>query len=157
MPLTFQIRPLGSLPWPAGLGKHGGRYRRLEDALRALLATDDFWNPEAHRRAFVASDSDYRRTVLTELKHQAWSADLLDGVDTATALARTAPLLNQPLESESSWLDWAAPHRTDYPVWAWLTNGLNASESEIADGRHRLTYLRYHRPLEHEVLVRIET
>lgn len=157
MPLTFQIRPLGTLPWPSGLGKYGGSYRPLERAMRALLGDDDFWNPEAHRRAFVGGDPDYRRIVLTELGQRAWSADVVDGVDAATALARSAPLLNQSLASMSPWLDWAAPYRSNYPVWAWLTNGLNVGRSSIADGRHRLTYLRYHRPPEHEVLVRIET
>lgn len=156
MPVTYRIRPLALLPWPSGLGK-GGRYRDLERAMRAHLGEDDFWNPEAHRRAFVDGDPDYRRIVLTELGKQPWTADLVDSVDTATDLARSAPLLNQPLDSESPWLDWAAPRRSDYPVWAWLSNGLNAGESVIADGRHRLTYLRYHRPPEHEVLVRIET
>lgn len=157
MPMTYQIRPLGSLPWPSGLGKHGSRYGNLEHELRALLGDDDFWDTEAHRRAFVSGDPDYRRIVLKELGQLPWSADVVDGVDAATALARSSPLLNQPLDSEAPWLNWAAPHRDNYPVWAWLTNGLNASDTVIGDGRHRLTYLRYHRPPEHEVLVRIET
>jgi hypothetical protein len=157
MPLTFQIRPLGSLPWPSGLGKFGGSYRDLERAMRAHLGDDDFWNPVAHRGAFISGDPVYREIVLTELGRRAWSADLAESVDTATALARLAPLLSQPLTTESPWLDWAAPHRSDYPVWSWLANGLNVGESVIADGSHRLTFLRYHRPPEHEVLVRIET
>lgn len=157
MPLRFVIRPLETLPWPQGLGKHGGGYRDLESAMLELLGEDNFWSPEAHRCAFAEGDPDYRRIVLTELGKRNWSADLADGVDRATALARLAPLLDTSLASESPWLDWASRHRDDYPVWSWLANGLTVGSSAIADGRHRLTFLRYHRPPEHEVLVRVET
>jgi hypothetical protein len=40
---------------------------------------------------------------------------------------------------------------------AWLANGLNIGKAVIADGRHRLTFLRHHSPPKHEVLVRIDT
>ena len=54
---------------------------------------------------------DYRRIVLKELGQLPWSADVVDGVDAATALARSSPLLNQPLDSEAPWLNWIRPRR----------------------------------------------
>lgn len=151
MPLIFQIRTLDSLPWPAGLGKQGN-YRDLERALRAHLG-DHFYCPRAHRRAFEVGDTEYRRIVLHALRQKAWSSDVIDAVDKASALARSAPLLNRPLESVAPWLEWAQPHRESYPVWTSLTNPVAIGESFIAEGRHRLTFLRYHRPPEYELLV----
>lgn len=153
--MRYEVRSLGSLPWPPGLGK-GGSYSDLETALRAYLGDDDLVDPEVHRRAFVGGDPVYREIVVGHLSRRPWAKDLLDGVDAATEAARSAPLLGKSVPSEGPWLDWADRYREVNPVWAWLSNGLHIAGARIADGRHRLTYLRFHRPPEHQVLVRAE-
>jgi len=45
--VIFELRALGGLPWPAGLGKHGGAYERLEQDMRELLGADRMWDPVA--------------------------------------------------------------------------------------------------------------
>lgn len=155
MGVIFEVPPLKSLPWPAGLGKQGS-YKGLEKAMRALLGDDDLWNPDAHRHAFVSGNTEYRRLILDDLCQWQWSANLVAAVDTATALARSSPLLNRRLELASTWYDWAAQYRDvhGYPVWCWLTSPVEITNSAaLADGRHRLTFLRYHQPADHKVLV----
>ena len=153
---VYRIRTLGSLPWPPGLGKNG-RYRDLRKLLQAHLGEDLYHSPEAHQHALLNGDNEYRRIVLEQLARQPWAADILEGYDEATRAARSAPLLNQRQENLSGWLDWARPYQNTpagRPIWCSLTDPIEVGPDEkIANGRHRLTYLRYHRPAHHEVIV----
>jgi hypothetical protein len=159
----FVIRPLGSLPWPHGLGKCAGQghpYKHLGRQLRAYLGNDLSYAASAatHEQAYLTRDPEYRRIVLHALNQMPWSADLLDDVEEATALSRTAPLLNRPLKKDDEWIDWARPHcGTVNLSHAWLINPVCVDDQWITDGRHRLTYLRFHRPPEHQILVRLGT
>lgn len=157
----FVIRRLGSLPWPAGLGKNVGPshpYNRLEAELRDYLGDDRLFSARAHKRAYLSGDPEYRRIVLLALSQMPWSAGLLDDVEAATALSRSAPLLDQPLSVDAQWDEWARPHCLSVGLSrAWLASPLRICNQKIGDGRHRLTYLRFHRPPEHEILVRLDT
>lgn len=154
---VYEIRTLGSLPWPAGLGKGGGNYRDLAKLLRAHLGDEHHKSPQAHRHAFLNGDPEYRRIVLEQLSHQHWAADILLGYDAATDAARHAPLLNQYLPMQIEWDAWARPYLhapAGKPVWYSLSDPITVnSRPEITGGRHRLTYLRYRRPADHEVIV----
>lgn len=148
----FVIRRLGSLPWPSGLGKNAGPnhpYKQLERRLRAYLGDDRHFSATAHKRAYLTEDPEYRRIVLYALTQTSWSSGLLDDVEAATDLSRSAPLLNEPLAFDSEWDDWARPHCGDVGLSrAWLATPLRIAGQAIVDGRHRLTYLRFHRPPE---------
>ena len=61
---SFVIRPLGSLPWPATLGKC--ELRSLELRLRAYLGNSN-GDPGAHRRAMQTRDPGYLAIVSAEL------------------------------------------------------------------------------------------
>jgi hypothetical protein len=154
----FIIRSLGSLPWPHGLGKYedlGHPYNQLEHQLRAYFGDDRSFAVATHEQAYRTGDPEYRRIVLHALNQMPWSAGLLDDVEVATALSRAAPLLNQPLKKDEEWIDWARPHCGAVSLSnAWLINPLCIDDQWIVDGRHRLTYLRFHRPPEHQILVR---
>ncbi|AGZ54663.1 MULTISPECIES: hypothetical protein [Mycobacterium] len=92
----FVIRRLGSLPWPSGLGKNAGPnhpYKQLERQLRAYLGDDRHFSAAAHKRAYLTDDPEYRRIVLYALTQTSWSSGLLDDVEAATDLSRSAPLL----------------------------------------------------------------
>ena len=118
---------------------------------------DSYTDPAAHRDA-LHNNADYRAVVDIALESAYWAADLVDGVDRATELARDAPLLGQVLDDVTPWRQWVAPYRELYgrSVWEWLYWPVKVFWNGIGDGRHRLTFLRLHRHPEHEVLVRIE-
>lgn len=153
---VYRIRTIGSLPWPAGLGKSGS-YRDLRRLLRTHLGDEQYDSPEAHRHAFLSGDNEYRRIVLEQLTRQQWSPDILDGYDAATRAARSAPLLNQRQETLSEWLNWARAYQHapgGRPIWCSLSDPITVGPNDhISNGRHRLAYLRYHRPTDHEVIV----
>lgn len=68
------------------------------------------------------------------------------------------PCFNEPLAFDSEWDDWARPHCGDVGLSrAWLASPLRIAGQAIVDGRHCLTYLRFHRPPEYEILVRVDT
>ncbi len=93
MPHRFLIRQLGTLPWPHGLGKNarpGHPYRTLDTELRNYLG-DRCADRAAHQRAYETADPEYRRIVVDALTQMPWSTDLLDDVEAATTLARSAP------------------------------------------------------------------
>ncbi|MDO2394747.1 transcriptional regulator [Mycobacterium avium] len=155
----FAIRRLGALPWPHGLGKNAGDthpYKKLDTQLGSYLG-DGRYDPAVHRRAYQSADPEYRRIVLDALNQMPWSIDLLDDVDAATTLARSSSLFDQPLpDDQSQWSDWARPYCTAKGLSrSWLGCPADIGPSRIADGRHRITYLRFHRPPEHEILVRV--
>jgi hypothetical protein len=156
----FVIRPLDSLPWPPGLGKNAGPghpYTQLEDKLRAYLGDDRLFSAAAHKRAYVSGDPEYRRIVLDTLNQMPWSASILDDVAAASVMASAAPLLGQSLDIDAQWDDWARPHCGGVRLSrAWLTSPLRVCNSMITDGRHRLTYLRFHRSPETAILVRVD-
>ena len=109
MTITYEIRKLGTLPWPHCLGK--SEYHKLELALKALLG-EDYWDPVANMRA-LHTNPRYRAILLAELGKKRWSADLLESVHRATDLARKAPLLGRPLLDEKPWMQWAITHLRD--------------------------------------------
>ncbi|BBY96335.1 hypothetical protein MGALJ_60040 (plasmid) [Mycobacterium gallinarum] len=142
----FVIRRLGSLPWPPGLGKNAGPshpYKQLERRLRAHLGSDRHYSAAAHKHAYLTGDPEYRRIVLHALCQMPWAAGLLDDVEAATALSRSAPLLDRPIAVDSQWDDWARPHCLAVGLSrAWLASPLRVCNQMITDGRHHLTYLR---------------
>lgn len=146
----FVIRRLGGLPWPHGLGKNAGHthpYKKLDTQLKNYLG-DSRYDPAVHQRAYQSADPEYRRIVLDALTQMPWSIDLLDDVDAATILARSSSLFNQPLpDDQSQWSDWARPYCTAKGLTSiWLGCPADIGPACIADGRHRITYLRFHRP-----------
>src|SRR5690349_16622752 len=147
----FTIKTLGELPWPGGLGK--SEYYRLELRMKWLLG-DRYANPDAHREA-MASNPDYRLIVSEELRDERWAGRLLEVATEATVLARSAPLLNQPLPHQGDWLAWTYPYRDThgYPIYAWLSGAPKVEGGKLTDGRHRLTYLRLLADPDFEVLV----
>jgi hypothetical protein len=161
MTYRFVIRRLGSLPWPPGPGKNVGPshpYSWLEVELREYLGDDRLFSSRAHKDSYLAGDPEYRRIVVDALSQMPWSAGLLDDVEAATALSRSAPLLDQPLSVDAQWDEWARPHCLAVGLSrAWLASPLRICNQKITDGRHRLTYLRFHRPPEYEILVRLDT
>ena len=154
----YRLQQLGALPWPHGLGKnarHGHPYRKLETELRDYLG-DRWADQAAHQRAYETGDPEYRRIVLDALTQMPWSTDLLEDVEAATVLARSAPLLNQPLpDDQSRWEDWARPRCGEKGFTrSWLGCPADIGPLHIGDGRHRITFLRFHRSPDYEVLVR---
>jgi hypothetical protein len=151
MTITYEIRRLGTLPWPDCLGK--SEYPKLELELKELLG-EDYWDRGANKRA-LRTNPRYRAIILANLGKR-W-ADLPESVHRATDLARKAPLLGRPLLDESPWLQWARQqHDTEgLFVLDWLSYPAFICEDEIGDGRHRLTYLRFHHGPEYELLVRV--
>lgn len=153
---VFQIRRLDSLPWPPGLGKGANPkhpYWQLREQLEEHLGADRYHRPAVHQQAFLSGDPEYRRIFMDAVTQLAWSADLPESVDTATDFARTTTLLNTPLPDTSAWSDWSRQVCEHHGAGLWLRDGFTYSGSQIDNGRHRITYLRYHRPPEHEVLV----
>jgi hypothetical protein len=151
--ITFEIRALGSLPWPNGLGKH--EYPVLEHAMKRLLA-NEYADPAAHEEAFHTNPA-YREIAMAELTKASWSSEVIGGALRATELARHSPLLRQPLQYEDPWLAWArAHHSAGYPTYTWLAHPPTVYPiyRRLGGGRHRLTYLRLHLPSEHPILVK---
>jgi hypothetical protein len=157
MPLTFQIRPLGSYPGHPASASSVAATAILNVRCVRILGMKTLGVPW-----LIGALSPAAIPITARLSSPSW--DDGRGALTWPRVWTLQPLWPEwrrcsttPLTTESLWLDWAAPHRSDYPVWAWLANGLTIGKSVIADGRHWLTFLRYHRPPEHEVLVRIES
>jgi len=155
----YVTRRLGSLPWPHGLGKNARAdhpYKKLNQELESYLG-DRCASPSTHQRAFLSADAEYRRIVLDALTQMPWSVDLLDDVEAGTNLARSSPLFNRPLpDDQSLWQDWARPLCAEKGLTrSWLGCPADIGSACIADGRHRITYLRFHRPPEYEILVRL--
>lgn len=153
---VFEIRRLDSLPWPPVLGKGANPkhpYWQLREQLEGHLGDSRYHRPAAHRDAFLSGDAEYRRIFMDAVTQLRWSADLPETVDTATAIARTTPMLNAPMADTSAWLDWSRQVCQDEGAGYWLRDGFTYCGDQIENGRHRLTYLRYHRPPEHEILV----
>jgi len=149
----YELRPLGELPWPHGLGKRDS-YPLLERRMQQLLG-DEYRDTDANRRWFESS-ADYREIAESELSNAAWSTDLLASVDAAGVLAQTCPVFGRTLPHSGAWDDWVRPLHTSLGrgVREWLGDPASVTATGIGNGRHRLTFLRLHHPPEHLVLVR---
>jgi hypothetical protein len=132
MTFSYAIRKLGSLPWPSSLGKDI-EFPGMREKLRAVLG-DSYADPAAHRDA-LHNNPDCRAVVEIALESADWAADLVDGVDRATELARDAPLLGQVLDDVTPWRQWAAPYRELYrrSVWDWLYRPVKVFWNGISD------------------------
>lgn len=154
-PLTYEIRALDSLPWPAGLGKDL-EYPNLTRRLQRLLG-GGYGNPSANRHAFE-SDPAYREVLLAALTRAPWASDVAEIASAAAELARGAPLLGEELVGvrQEAWWAWAKQYGDQLRVHEWLTRAVCfTTEGLFMSGRHRLTYLRLVRGPEFEVLVQI--
>lgn len=154
MSVRYEIRPLGSLPWPHGLGK--SEYPELEWRMKRHMGSG-YADRAAHEHAYHC-DPIYRMIVQDELGKLSWAADLLEAVDIATAIAEHSPLRGRTLDDVDEWQTWAWPQREtlSFSIYSWLSSPPRTLplRREIGDGRHRLTYLRLHRGSDHPVLVR---
>ena len=153
MPVRYQIRPLGDLPWPHGLGK--AEYPELEWRMKRHLG-NGYGSRAVHERA-LHCDPLYRMIAQDELSKLSWAADLLSAVDDVIAIASGSPLRGRTLEDVDDWRSWCWPvqESLSFSVYSWLSAPprILPSKYEIGDGRHRLTYLRLHRGADHPVLV----
>lgn len=149
---SFEIRRLGDLPWPHGLGKL--EYKQLERRMERMMGAS-YADTEANRRAF-ASNPEYRKAVDEELANEAWATGLIDDINRSTELARTAPLFGHRLEDTADWFDWVrdvSPPSRDRLWWLWSPAAVG--ETSIDDGRHRLTFLRLNQSPDYELLVEV--
>lgn len=160
--------PIRDAPYPHGLGKLD--HEELEFAMRRLLGAR-WQNQAANEAAFWTAP--YQGLIEKYLKPYFESdGDIVDFASQATAMARGNPLLGQRLyhdadtDPRSRYWD-ASPHReTELPrvVRSWVAWPLHFTQysdgnTSYADGRHRMSYLRYRIQLqepEFEVLVRID-
>ncbi len=153
MPVRFEIRPLGALPWPHGLGK--SEYPDLERRMKRHLGAG-YADRGVHERALLC-DPLYRVIAEEELGKLSWAADLLAAADAATEIASCSTLVGRSLTGVDVWQSWTWPlrERLGFPVYSWLSSPprILPLQREIGDGRHRLTYLRLHRGPQHRVLV----
>lgn len=83
MPVRYQIRPLGDLPWPHGLGK--SEYPELEWRLKRHLGSG-YGSRAVHEHA-LHCDPLYRMIAQDELSKLSWATDLLGAVDDVTVIA----------------------------------------------------------------------
>jgi len=148
---TFQIRTLGSLPWPHGLGK--AEYKTLEHRMQRHMGMDTYYSRDAHRVSFD-TDPIYRGIALDELCQTHWAQGLVELSARVVTAARTAPLLDKPLTDSEPWCEWARNYDTrEAYLRSWLINPIRVDANEIGDGRHRLTYLRLVTDPSFEILV----
>lgn len=151
MMFRYEVRTLASLPWPHGLGK--GEFSKLRDAMEGLLEAE-YGDPAADERAFATNDR-YREIAVHWLSKADWSGTVVEVVTGATRLAAGVNILGHWVE-EDRWRDRAkaicdangvahgdywngGPYASgDYLI----SPGISVSERGMADGRHRLTYLR---------------
>lgn len=135
--IGHEIRPLGALPWPPGLGKLI-EYPRLQARLTRLLGERSA-DSAVHEDMVRRRDPAYREVVLTELSAAPWASDLIESVDMATDLARRSPLLNKRFDDASArWVAWAKQSReTVAPsVRSWLESPARVTRESIENGRH---------------------
>lgn len=151
--VSFEIRRLGDLPWPHGLGKL--EYKRLERRMKQLMG-DSYGDTDANWRAFV-SNPEYRKAVEEELATERWADGLVEDITRSTELVRTAPLFGHRLSDTTDWFDWvrrvSPPHSSDRLWWLW--SPAKIGNGGISDGRHRLTFLRLHQPPDYQLLVEV--
>jgi len=151
--ITFDVRTLGSLPWPARLGKQC-EYPGLENKLQRLLG-DPWCTPQAHRHA-LETNPRYRAILEEAFADSPWRAGLFDGVRRATEVAQQAPLRGTRLRDDDPWRQWK---RTlgplDSDTREWLKWPAGFAHDRFTDGRHRITCLRLHHGPDLPVLVRI--
>ena len=149
--IAYEIRSLASLPWPRGLGKMT-EYPQLERRMKVLMGAS-YREPDANREGFE-NDPRYRLIAVEELETADWSADLIEGVDQATSLAQDCVLLGQRLADQEPWLRWAnSIGALDLSTRIWLMRPARMAGGGIDHGRHRLTYLRLHKPADYRLLV----
>jgi len=151
--ITHEIRTLGSLPWPARLGKQC-EYPGLEYRLQRLLG-DQWCTPEANRHA-LEHNPQYRAILDQAFADAPWRAGLFNAVRHATELAQQSPLRGTRQVNDDPWRDWTKTlGPLDRDTTQWLKWPAGFAHDRFTDGRHRITCLRLHHSPALPVLVRI--
>lgn len=152
--IAYEIRTLGSLPWPAGLGKNI-EYPGLERRLNHLLG-HQWRDPDVNRRAFEANP-EYRVILEQAFCDAPWRAGLFEGVRCATELARQSPLLSKPTNDPAAWIRWTLTlDPLDPDTRGWLRYPAKFARNTFTDGRHRIACLRLHHEPNLPVLVKVD-
>lgn len=101
----------------------------------------DQWSPTAHQRAIT--DATYRRTVRKHLEQAGFDDSMAEHARHSVTVARRYPLLGTALPSGDHWWTWVRETvpRTD-PAYRWLMDPPDVTGRLLANGRHRVTYLR---------------
>lgn len=136
---VLAVRELRAIPWPAGLGKD--QYPGLDRAVAAMLGQDK-WTPSAHKRAIT--DDTYRRVVRKYLERGGFDHSMVEHARHSVAIARQCPLVGVAQASGGEhWWAWVRETvpRTD-PAYRWLMDPPDVTGGLLANGRHRVTYLR---------------